>query len=90
MPRISIHGGPVQFVQDHDKVIVEFEIVSFEQTSLLQNSPTHAVSLSLVDFFIEVFQIKVFVNRQRPGLFAQGAKNRDEVHGLFSSQLVMR
>jgi hypothetical protein len=86
----SIHGGPMELVQDHHKVIVEFEIVAFDQTRLLKNSPTLAVGLRLLHFFIQVLQIEVFLNRQRPRLFAQGPKNRDEVHGCCSSQLVMR
>jgi hypothetical protein len=90
MPTISIHGGAVQLVQDHDKVIVEFEIVAFDQARLLKNSPALAVGLRLLHFFIQVLQIEVFLNRQRPRLFAQGPKNRDEVHGCRSAQLLMR
>ena len=70
MPRISIHGGPVELVQDHHKVIVEVEIVAFAQTRLLKNSPTLAVGISVLHFFIQVLQIEVFLNRQRPRLFA--------------------
>ena len=70
MPRISIHGGPVELVQYPDKVIVEFEIVAFDQASLLKNSPALAVGLRLLHFFIQVLQIEIFINRQRPRLFA--------------------
>jgi hypothetical protein len=66
----SIQGGPVELVQDHNKVIVEFEIVAFAQTGLLKNPPALAIGLRLLHFFIQVLQIEIFINRQRPRLFA--------------------
>jgi hypothetical protein len=70
LPGISIHGGPVELVQYPDKVIVEFEIVAFDQARLLKNSPALAVGISLLNFFIQLSEVEVFLNRQRPRLFA--------------------
>jgi hypothetical protein len=53
----SIQRGSVQLVQDHNKVIVEFEIVAFDQSRLLKKAPTLAVGICLLHFFIQLSEV---------------------------------